>query len=725
MYRWTVLFASVLMLGLLAMGCSGGNAPTAPGTTPELAGAGAPQVQTHLWGYWDLYFDFENKTVEAVPNHSAEFAANVVSFLNSQGGLAFVINGTPADPGGKFVDVDIDVKLTHPLSGLTMYNGYDVRGIFLGDGTKTSKYDTKLKYAKSDSEQFMLDDPAHDDGGGADGYTRWWNPKEFTSPGLLGYLKGNAATPGYSPTATLNPYKYFADGLGADEDVWDFLNTTDKHGVFMSGKTNTRNYYIRFPQPTPGVKYGYAVVATWKGEAPGDHPANATEAVGIDVVIDPDLYFVDSGNKGGDFDADISVFDWGTDTYQLHIDTELSASVYNATPDDMIPIGGTDTYSTYHIEFTPNYITFNSETKGRDAEYWVVVEYPDADYKYPEAPAPPAPTANLAAFFRFNDLFIASVPYHADPTCDLQTDPMPYSGPGTVDFDITGSTYFEGSVFESAEWDFDGDGVFNEVPDDDYTGTPEQPTHAYLDDWVGTVSVIIHDDMGGEATCSVDIDVTILWGEYFDAAPADWTYAYYQYWSGCSNGTVAWSSYAPFGPSASGNVRYPAIGNSDSGGSLQTVVTIPFFVPTGASEVCLRVYMCEGFGGSWSGYMNSNWKMVESSTPGLSPFVSGPSAPLPGGGAYLQNSVAHGSAGWGQYAPNPCYTGPLMGQPGWTGNHGGGAFPAELSNYMDLIIPAQFYGKTVKAAWQWHTDWCGYTGAGTGFAIDDMQLFTY
>jgi len=476
MYRWTVLFASVLMLGLLAMGCSGGNAPTSPATTPELAGASAPQVQTHLWGYWDLYFDFENQTVEAVPNHSAEFAANVVSFLNSKGGLAFTINDTPPGPGGA-VDVDINVALTHPLAGMTEYNGYDVRGIFIGEGSQTLKFSSALKCAKVDTDQFMLDDPDDDDGGGPDGYTRWWNPKEFTASGLLGYTKGNVATPGYIPTATVSPYKYFADGLTAKGDLWTFLNSTTGDGKFASGKTNTRNYYLRFPTPLPGVKYAYAVVASWKGEAPADHPANATEAVGIDVVIDPDLYFVNSSNKGGKFDADISIFDWGSDNYLLHIDTEIHTTIYHATADEMIPTGGTDTYSTYHIEFAPNNLSFNSATKGRDAEYWVIVEYPDADYVYPEAPAPPAPTANLAAFFRFNDLFIADESYNQPPVVESGVD-------GNV------SPFFKGtSTYSVTASDPDGDTL----------------TYAWTVTDVASGTKVITDDPGnGDGTIDVN-----------------------------------------------------------------------------------------------------------------------------------------------------------------------------------------------------------------------------
>ena len=520
MNRWTLCLAGLFIMAALAAGCSGTGSPTSPTTNPQLSGAGTTETaQTHLWGYWDLYFDLENGTVEAIPNHQAEFAANVVSFLNSKGGLGFTINSTPVDPGGAFVDVDLDVKLTHPLAGMTQYNGYDVRGIFIGDGTQNLKYDSQLKATNRDNEQYMLDDPDDGDGGGPDGYTRWFNAKEFTVPGLLGYTPGNVATPGYTPLTTLNPYKYFADNLSANDDTWSFLTTTTLHGKFSSGKTNTRNYYLRFPTPLPGVKYAYAVVASWKGESPSDHPANAVEAQAVTVTVTPNIYYTDGTNKGGDFIADISVFDWGSkvsptggmEDYILHIETELNTTVYEANASDMTPIGGNADYSTYEIEFTPNNLTFNSVDAGHDAEYWVIVEYPGTDYQYPEPPAPPAPSDKIAAFFRFNDLYIADHPYNADPICDLiVVTEMPAGGwgPVPVEFDATATYDPDLGDILAFEWDFDGDDAYGESPDDDYTGPDNNPTHVYPEAYTGPVNLKVTDDKGGESICSADVEIT-------------------------------------------------------------------------------------------------------------------------------------------------------------------------------------------------------------------------
>jgi hypothetical protein len=85
MYRWTVLLVALIFALIATVGCSGGgDSPVAPpadqGITDAVSHTG--QTQTHLWGYWDVYMDLENMTVEAVPVRGATFAANVVQFLN-------------------------------------------------------------------------------------------------------------------------------------------------------------------------------------------------------------------------------------------------------------------------------------------------------------------------------------------------------------------------------------------------------------------------------------------------------------------------------------------------------------------------------------------------------------------------------------------------------------------------------------------------------------------
>jgi hypothetical protein len=367
-----------------------------------------------------VYIDIQAQKAEAVMNRSCMFTANVVTFLNNPAtNMGFVIIETPVDPDGAFIDVDIDVSLTHPFPGLFMYNGYDVRGVFIGEASGTLAYNADLTYAQYGvTDQVMYDynlttvDTHTGLVGMPDGYTRWWNPTEFkTTMDVLGYTQGKLGTPAYTPTGTLNPYKYFADGLTADDDLWTWLSVpanTDLNGVFSAGTTNTRNYYLRFPTPTPNVKYEYAVCANWEGEGPEFHPSNAPEAIAVITTITPDLYFVDDTNKGGSIIADISVFNWSTvmqESCQVWVESTVLSAPHQFDPTEMTPIGGGEFYSTYRTEILADNVT---GLEGN--QMWVIVEQPGLDYTNVYGVTNLADIDTLAAFFRY-DLFVSPYPY--------------------------------------------------------------------------------------------------------------------------------------------------------------------------------------------------------------------------------------------------------------------------------------------------------------------------
>ena len=167
MARWTTLLAAIPACILLAIGCSsGGSSPVMPSELTANRVAGAPS-QTHLWGFYDVSIDIPTQTVTAVLDRQAMFTANVVNFLNGKvANLGFHINGTPMGPD--YVDVDIDVSITHPFPGLPQYNGYDVRGAFMGDGSASMAYNPELIYPVLGTDQLMLPDPV-DGLGGPDG----------------------------------------------------------------------------------------------------------------------------------------------------------------------------------------------------------------------------------------------------------------------------------------------------------------------------------------------------------------------------------------------------------------------------------------------------------------------------------------------------------------------------------------------------------------------------
>ncbi len=300
MNRMLALLAAIMLLAFSMSGCSGGSTPVTTDLSGESSLQNAAVGQEWLWDYGTVYLDLDAQTVEAVSNRSAMYTTNINTFLNSSPlTLGFTFNNV--DKTTTHVDVDMDVSIMHPIPNKPQFNGYDVRAVLITDAGGMLDYDSDLSYPVNDTNQFLLN---------ADGFTRWYNKPEFTTPGLFGYLHGLYGSKNLTGDATLNPYIYFADGLAADGVAYDYLEANPgDYGVFSSGTTNTRNFQIRFPIPTPAVQYDYSIVASWAGATV--HPANAPEAVACDVDVTPDLYYVDAGNNGGDLIADIGMICWG------------------------------------------------------------------------------------------------------------------------------------------------------------------------------------------------------------------------------------------------------------------------------------------------------------------------------------------------------------------------------------------------------------------------------
>ena len=506
MNRWTVLLAATLTCVVVAMGCSGGGNPVAPNDLTSGQAAGMQKTQTHLWGYYDVYIDIPAQTATALFNRNAMFTANVVQFVNGDpANLQFTIHGTPV--GTSWVDVDIDVAIRHPFKGMSAYNGYDVRGVFIGNASGVMKYNSDLKYARyGKSDQVVYDydaggyaDPYTGLAGMPDGYTRWFNPGEFQIPGIVGYTPGLFATPGYKGSATLNPYKYFADGLSVAGDVWSFLNSTTGHGKFASGNTNKRNYYIRFPNAA-GIRFGYAIIANWINET--THPANGNEAMAVRTTVTPNIYYASSTDKGGNLILDIDVFSWKAQPSAIRIESTVLSDAYKLSPSEMVPTGGTSTYSTYHVEIPADNIT---GTTGQ--EYWVIAETNGSNYTNPFGIYNSAGNDVLAAFFR-HDLYVAPTPYNEPPVCDLvSVDPMPYAGLGDVTFDASGSSDPDPGDTITYSWDFNGDGTFGDTYD---SGTPDKPTKKFTSDYVGKVWVKVTDTEGEFDSCSIDVNINVV-----------------------------------------------------------------------------------------------------------------------------------------------------------------------------------------------------------------------
>ncbi len=265
-------------------------------------------------GYSLLTIDTEKveASIQALRGGNSHF--NITGIMNGTMGVSIAMVPAASDPqNGLFA---IDITLAHPFGSKPLLTGFDVKGILMTPGTLNIG---ALVFADpSKGEARLLN---------ADNYSRWWNPVEFTTPGLFGYTQGTLTpTPDGLLTASVNPYKYYADILSAesnlslvqDAPVPDPLG----RGVFLAGSENTRRYEIQFPMnPGPKIVFGYAIDASWSApgvnppvDIPNDFPIDANQPEAFNIVVVPtanNLYYdSESGVGGGVLRVKINVHDW-------------------------------------------------------------------------------------------------------------------------------------------------------------------------------------------------------------------------------------------------------------------------------------------------------------------------------------------------------------------------------------------------------------------------------
>jgi hypothetical protein len=411
---------SILALAFFAMlGCSSND--TTPTIPQALSPENARQSQTsnrELWGLYDVTIDVDKGTIDAVPMRTAMFRCNVNHLMELTGPkhLKFENLGLSSF----FTDgrLKIDVGLEHPFPGLDRFTGFDVYGVFMHDGSAILPYDN-LAYPL-DGTDAVLENP--------DGYTRWFNMPEFTAPKLVGYTPGLSGTKGFSPTAQLNAYKVFADGLDPAQDFSQFLSIDANfinRCTFLPGSVNYRTYRLKFPMNPGGpvLKFQYAVHANWVPPTvnpplniPGDFPidANISEANTLKITPTEVPWFNDPGNWGGNLKLSIDVYDWqGKFSNSAGIDGEIAdvkvagKSILN-TWDGDFTVSGTDPhFSTVEIDIPTSSLNITSADGN---ECFVMIEsanpssYAD-DGLIPSGSFPE--NAKLAAFARVS---FATVP---------------------------------------------------------------------------------------------------------------------------------------------------------------------------------------------------------------------------------------------------------------------------------------------------------------------------
>ncbi|MFH1676926.1 MAG: hypothetical protein ABIC40_07860, partial [bacterium] len=335
--RFSGLMCLVLLFTLSCAGggsnpiTPGGNSPNGltPGSeddgtltppTAQNSGGALNESGPSIWGLYNIIYDNTTGGFEIEPLRGAQITLNVLGFLQPP-------IGSPANLGLQITDpskfgsegiLKLNISITHPFK-LARLVGFDTMGVLIGNGGPNFQEESSVIVAGA-NELHLLN---------ADGYTRWMNPVEFTESGVGGYIEGALGAKGQTWTATVNSYKYFASGIGIQENVGDYLSNGDNilnRGAYFPQTTLTREYEIKFPYTTkPQVKFQYAILTHFQAalDDQGDpikqpviddfEPgANAQEAAYISADTSTSTLYYDPEhlNGGGKLEIILTVYDW-------------------------------------------------------------------------------------------------------------------------------------------------------------------------------------------------------------------------------------------------------------------------------------------------------------------------------------------------------------------------------------------------------------------------------
>ncbi|HDS29898.1 MAG TPA: hypothetical protein ENN67_02515 [Firmicutes bacterium] len=309
----------IFLVSLIGCGVDPSN-PLSVKTTSDIE-----EVQTsrHLWGLWNVeIIPDQNDSAEIIfmPMRISQAHINIVGLLESAGPAAVGIDPKVVLKNGI---LDVDIKLTHPYEG-NNFAGFDVRGILIGHGSMDG-FSKAFFYAGPNDMQLL----------NADGHTTLWNPTQYKG---TGYIDGKMGKPDSIAnfTATLNGFKYFAEGLGKDMKIADM--PTNLRGAFLPKSSNVRHYKIKLGDK--GLTFQYAIdINWWKPSQPVEIPdsfdvmrANCPEPYDIDVYISPGIT-----GYGGTAQVVIDVRDWQNNCDTVYLEAPLLTDTIQtlSNPEDM------------------------------------------------------------------------------------------------------------------------------------------------------------------------------------------------------------------------------------------------------------------------------------------------------------------------------------------------------------------------------------------------------
>ncbi|MCK4720621.1 hypothetical protein KAU08_08175 [bacterium] len=301
--RISLLVFSLTLILIIITGCSGkSNPPLVPDITRDQDIHDSSRMLIGLWDVEVIPDSRGSADIIFIPVRSPQVHLNILGIIQNN------LPGLTLEQPISLVDniLEFTLRYHHPLPMLK-YTVFDMRGIFIGHGTKTG-FSEGLVYAGETDFQVL----------NADGHTRLWNPAEYSG---MGYIDGKLLPPHSEAnyTATLNGYKYFTTSLDPDQDVTTMDIAT--RGAFPADFSAARHFVLKLSDT--GLPFQYAVDANWwfptePVEVPGSFDverANCPEPYHMDVTIGPGISAV-SGSAG----VQVDIYDWQNDVENVYLE---------------------------------------------------------------------------------------------------------------------------------------------------------------------------------------------------------------------------------------------------------------------------------------------------------------------------------------------------------------------------------------------------------------------
>lgn len=535
----SIIFSLGVILALCILaGCSASSTAV----TPEIDPGNTDQAQTTGFnnriplGMYCAVIDTETLEWEILPLRTADITLNINGFMNADF-MNFTISDFDLDDFATEGLLSCNLNLTHPLAGYPEYNIFDVWLVFLHNGTSLLNYNN-MTYSggpdQAENEAMVLN---------PDGYTRWYNELEFSpgqwllvtyNPGLLSNLP--------EPSAMVNPFKIFADGLYAQDDFYDWItlsSNANNRGIFRSGYTNSRRFDFKFPivGDNPLIEFQYLVLCSWEpGDPtltgnpldyePWDFPSNANVDEPFFILADADdstMFSTPTGTSGGYFAAEIEIFDWQggivdgngviNEVERLLIEGDfVDGDIYPFEQIDLHDIASDGSENSSVVE-----VEINAVTPGQagDHEYWIIIESAGENGEsYNQGVSAPYPDGRRAAFYRGTVRVLPEDPGNPPEIYALFDDTgfPPYKNPVyPTDISVTYSVEFEDldSITHTIYWAIRESSVPS-MGTPDYVGDTfpvDWSDPQYITDTDYNIWVMVEDEFGNDDTEPFEISL--------------------------------------------------------------------------------------------------------------------------------------------------------------------------------------------------------------------------